>query len=80
MLDRDWLEVLKFYSGKFEYPEGSGTWYQGNHEPMITEAQFNQIQVRLGKRGQYTLQNHETVFWLRQLRKLTVRIRMSMQI
>jgi len=26
-----------FYYGKFEYPKNSGNWYQGKHEPMITE-------------------------------------------
>lgn len=24
-----------FYYGEFEYPKGSGNWYQGKHEPMI---------------------------------------------
>ncbi len=51
-----------FYCKKFEYPEGSGIWYPGKHEAMITEDQFKQIQVRLGKRGKYTLQNHEYSF------------------
>jgi len=26
-----------FYYGDFEFPEGSGNWYQGNHEPIITK-------------------------------------------
>src|SRR5690606_4058638 len=26
-----------FYYGWFEYPMGSGKWYQGKHEPMITK-------------------------------------------
>lgn len=38
-----------FYYGKYEYPSGSGQWYQGMHEPMITEKEFNKIQVMLGK-------------------------------
>lgn len=36
-----------FYSGRFEYPKGSGRWYQGQHEPMITEAEFACVQQRL---------------------------------
>jgi site-specific DNA recombinase len=28
-----------FYYGRFEYPAGSGKWYEGKHEPMITEAE-----------------------------------------
>jgi hypothetical protein len=26
-----------FYYGVFEYPAGSGKWYKGNHEPMISK-------------------------------------------
>ena len=26
-----------FYYGPFEYPQGSGNWYQGKHEPLITK-------------------------------------------
>jgi hypothetical protein len=33
-----------FYYGQFEYPKGSGQWYQGSHEPMITEAEFKRVQ------------------------------------
>lgn len=40
-----------FYSGEFEYPEGSGTWYQGSHESLVSKAEFNEIQEILGKRG-----------------------------
>jgi site-specific DNA recombinase len=36
-----------FYCGRFEYPQGSGTWYRGNHEPMVTEAEFNAVQLKL---------------------------------
>jgi len=30
-----------FYYGQFEYPRGSGNWYQGKHEPLITQDLFN---------------------------------------
>ena len=40
-----------FYYGRFEFPIGSGNWYQGKHEPMITEDQYYRIQTFLGKKG-----------------------------
>ena len=43
--------VQPFYYGWFEYPRGSGHRYQGKHEPMITEAEYDRVQILLGKRG-----------------------------
>jgi len=40
-----------FYYGWFEYPKGSGQWYQGKHEPMITEAEYDRVQTFLGRHG-----------------------------
>jgi hypothetical protein len=40
-----------FYYGWFEYPEGSGQWYRGRHKPMITETEFDRVQVLLGRKG-----------------------------
>jgi DNA invertase Pin-like site-specific DNA recombinase len=40
-----------FYYGWFEYPKGSGNWYTGSHDPMITEEEFNHVQVLLGRHG-----------------------------
>jgi len=40
-----------FYCGRFEYPKGSGNWYQGKHEPMVTESEYDRVQVLLGRRG-----------------------------
>jgi len=34
-----------FYYGEFEYPVGSGDWYQGKHEPIITKEIFDKAQV-----------------------------------
>lgn len=31
-----------FYYGRFEFPIGSGTWYDGIHEPIITKELFDQ--------------------------------------
>lgn len=36
-----------FYYGEFEYPVGSGKWYQGKHKPLITKEVFDQIQLKL---------------------------------
>src|SRR5665213_3053386 len=36
-----------FYYGRFEYPKGSGQWYQGQHEVMITKAEFECVQKLL---------------------------------
>ena len=40
-----------FYYGVFEYPKGSSQWYQGKHEPMITETEYDRVQVLLGRKG-----------------------------
>lgn len=40
-----------FYYGWFEYPKGSEQWYKGSHEPMITEEEYDQVQVLLGRKG-----------------------------
>ena len=40
-----------FYYGWFEYPKKSGQWYKGNHEPMITEAEYERVQALLGRHG-----------------------------
>lgn len=39
-----------FYYGKFEYPVGSGQWYQGKHDPIITKEFFDKTQERLAVR------------------------------
>ena len=36
-----------FYYGTFEYPKGSGEWYKGSHEPLISKALFDQVQEKL---------------------------------
>jgi len=42
-------ETLKnpFYCGDFEYPVGSGNWYKGKHEPLISRELFNKVQEKL---------------------------------
>ena len=36
-----------FFYGEFQYPKKSGTWYKGNHEPLITRAIFDKVQKQL---------------------------------
>lgn len=40
-----------FYYGWYEYPVGSGKWYEGKHEPMATREEFEQVQIILGRNG-----------------------------
>jgi len=40
-----------FYYGLFEYPVGSNIWHKGTHQPMITEEEYDKIQVILGRKG-----------------------------
>lgn len=42
-------KILKasFYYGEFEYPKGSGHWYQGKHEPLVSKELFNKVQEQL---------------------------------
>ncbi len=41
--------ILKntFYYGKFEYPVGSGSWYDGLHEPIIAKELFDKVQEQI---------------------------------
>lgn len=41
--------ILKstFYYGEFEYPKGSGLWYTGKHEPIITKDLYLQVQKQI---------------------------------
>lgn len=36
-----------FYYGSFEYPRGSGNWYKGKHEPIITKELFDLVQEQM---------------------------------
>ncbi|MFC1630250.1 recombinase family protein [Patescibacteria group bacterium] len=51
-----------FYSGKFEFPKGSGDWIQGKHEPMITEDEYDKIQLLLGNKGKSRPKSHVFAF------------------
>lgn len=36
-----------FYYGEFEFPKGSGNWYQGSHKPIITKDLFERARDNL---------------------------------
>jgi len=38
-----------FYTGEFEYPKGSGTWYKGSYEPIISKEIFKATQAAIAK-------------------------------
>ena len=42
---------MPFYYGWFEFPKGSGQLYRGKHQPMITEAEYDRVQMLLGRKG-----------------------------
>lgn len=50
-----------FYYGVFEYPKGSGNWYQGIHEPIIDKELFDKVQEQL-KRDNIVRQSKEFAF------------------
>lgn len=45
------LFTRPFYYGSFEFPAGSGNWYEGTHEPMITKEEYDRVQMLLGRKG-----------------------------
>ena len=51
-----------FYCGLFEFPEGSGKWYQGKHEPMITPEEYDRVQILLGRKGNPRPKRHNFAF------------------
>ncbi len=57
-------EILKnpFYCGDFEYPVGSGTWYKGKHEPLITRGLFNKVQEKLATSDKPNSMKHDFPF------------------
>lgn len=38
-----------YYYGRFEYPEKSGNWYTGKHEPLITKEVYDKVQEIIKK-------------------------------
>jgi len=52
---------MHFYYGPFEYPQGSGNWYQGKHEPIISKEVFDLVQEQL-KRDRIVQEAREFAF------------------
>lgn len=56
--------ILKnsFYCGRFEYPVGSGNWFDNNTalERAVSEELFEQVQVKLGNGSQYFTKHNYT--------------------
>ena len=51
-----------FYYGYFEFPEGSGNWVKGAHEPIITIEEYQHVQSILHKRGKPAPKQHLFAF------------------
>jgi len=43
-----------FYYGEFEYPVGSGKWYKGSHDPIVTKELFKEVQKKVSLYNQHT--------------------------
>ncbi|RJQ33623.1 recombinase family protein [Candidatus Parcubacteria bacterium] len=56
--------ILKsdFYYGSFEYPKGSGQWYKGKHEPIITKELFDLVQEKITSDHMVHAQDKEFAF------------------
>ena len=56
--------ILKstFYYGEFEYPKGSGQWYKGIHEPIITKDLYMQVQKQITSDHLVRAQDKEFAF------------------
>lgn len=55
------LLQTSFYYGPFEFPRGSGNWYEGKHEPLITKELFDLTQEQL-KRDRIVRDSKEFAF------------------
>lgn len=51
-----------FYYGVFEYPKGSGNWYKGQHEPMITRKEYECLQKLIHRNEKMCPQTHSFAF------------------
>src|SRR3989344_5604180 len=49
------------YYGVYEWPQGSGNWYNGKHEPLITKELFDQVQDQI-KRDRIVRETKEFAF------------------
>lgn len=56
--------ILKssFYHGEFEYPKGSGQWYKGKHETIISKELFEKVQEKLSSQNIVRVESKEFAF------------------
>lgn len=56
--------ILKnpYYYGRFEYPVGSGKWYQGKHHPIITENLYKSVQEHISRDNIVRTESKEFAF------------------
>lgn len=61
MARSQFYEVLTdpFYYGYIEFPQGSGNWYKGAHEPMITQEEGEKLRMLLGRNNSPRPQHKE---------------------
>ncbi len=59
-----WYRMLTnpVYAETFEYPLKSGNWHKAIHKPMITDEQFDFLQIILGKKGKPKPKTHLFAF------------------
>jgi DNA invertase Pin-like site-specific DNA recombinase len=51
-----------FYSGTFEYPTGSGNWYKGQHEALVSKELFERVQQKIAEELKSKKQYQEFTF------------------
>lgn len=51
-----------FYMRIFEFPRGSGNWYEGKHGQMVTPEEYDRVQRLLGKKGRTRPKTHSFDF------------------
>ena len=59
-----WYDIFTnpFYYGWYEYPNKSGDWHKGKHEPMILPEEFDRAQILLGRKGKPRPKKHKFAF------------------
>jgi DNA invertase Pin-like site-specific DNA recombinase len=51
-----------FYSGMIEYPRGSGKWYAGKHEPIISQELYKKVREKMSLANHAAKSNKEFAF------------------
>lgn len=56
------LLKTSFYTGTFEYPQGSGNWYMGKHRPIITKELFQLVQEKIAEENKPKAKSNDFTF------------------